>query len=98
MCEEMEALDAGRPCTRAGVDVSLRGELKLLNCGSCGVGTGDGVIGWPKGLFVAKGLFDLHETGRSAILREMGTGSRAYPNTVFCGTSGVCWEACSCAA
>jgi hypothetical protein len=76
VCEEMDALDAGRPCTRAGVDVSLRGEL---NCGSCGVGTGDGVVGWPKGLFVAKGLFELHEIGRSAILREMGTGLRGLP-------------------
>jgi len=24
--EDMDALDAGRPCTRAGVDVSLRAE------------------------------------------------------------------------
>jgi hypothetical protein len=39
--EEAEALDVGRPCTRAGVDVSLRaGEV---NCGICGDGMGGGV-------------------------------------------------------
>ena len=39
--EEAEALDAGRPCTRAGVDVSLRaGEV---NCGICGDAIGGGV-------------------------------------------------------
>lgn len=39
--EETEALDSGRPCTRAGVDVSLR--AGDVNCGICGVGMGDGV-------------------------------------------------------
>jgi hypothetical protein len=63
--EEIDALDAGRPCTRAGVDVSLRaGEV---NGGSCGVGTGDGVVGCPNGLFVAKGLFEL-QNGEVSII------------------------------
>jgi hypothetical protein len=59
-------LEAGRPCTRAGVDVSLRaGEV---NGWSCGVGTGDGVVGCPKGLFVAKGLFELRNRELSIIM------------------------------
>jgi hypothetical protein len=66
--EEMDALDAGRPCTRAGVDVPLRtGEV---NGGSCGVGTGDAVVGCPNGLFVAKGLFELRNRGVSIITIE----------------------------
>ncbi len=90
--EETEALDAGRPCTRAGVDVSLgAGEVD----GSWGVGTGDGVVGCPKRLFVANGLFELRNRTVSVITRD-GTGQDgAYPNAVFCGMSGACWEACS---
>jgi hypothetical protein len=59
--EETDALEAGRPCTRAGVDVSLR--VGEANGGSSGVGTGDGVVGCPNGLFVAKGLFELQKPG-----------------------------------
>lgn len=65
--DEIDALDAGRPCTRAGVDVSLRaGEV---NGGSCGVGTGDGVDVCPNGLFVAKGLFELRNREVSVITK-----------------------------
>jgi len=55
--DETDALDAGRPCTREGVDVALGGGE--VDCDSCRVGieTGDGA-GGPKGLFDAKGLFD----------------------------------------
>lgn len=59
--DEMDALDRGRPCTRAGVDDALGMDV---DCSSCGVGTGDGV-GWPKKLSDAKGLFELG-TMRSA--------------------------------
>ena len=41
----------------------------LLRAGevSCGVGTGDGVVGCPNGLFVAKGLFELQSREVSII-------------------------------
>ena len=69
-CDDTDALDAGRPCTRAGVDELLR--AAEVNCGSCGVGTGDGVAGWLKGLFIAKGLFEL-QTGRSERMSNRDT-------------------------
>jgi hypothetical protein len=66
-CDDMDVLDAGRPCTRAGVDVLLgAGEA---NDGSCGVGTGDGDVDWPKGLLVAKGLFELRNAEVSIFTR-----------------------------
>jgi len=56
--DDTDALDAGRPCTRAGVDVALgTGEVECNTC-CVATGTGDGA-GCPKGLFDAKGLFDL---------------------------------------
>jgi len=39
--DETDALDKGRPCTRAGVDLALG--TGGMECGSCGVGTGDEV-------------------------------------------------------
>ena len=60
--DEMDALDTGRPCTRAGVDAALG--IGRVDCCSCGVGMGDGV-GCPKKLSDAKGLFELRTT-RSA--------------------------------
>lgn len=105
--DDTDALDVGRPCMRAGIDVVL-GAGELVS-GSCGVGTGGGGVGCPKGLFDANGLFELRydmNRNQSAIgkndskssEREKGSGRRAYPNAVLCGTSGDCWEACSCMA
>ena len=39
--DETDALDKGRPCTRAGVDLALG--TGGVEYGSCGVGTGDEV-------------------------------------------------------
>ena len=39
--DETDALDRGRPCTRAGVDLALG--MGGPECGSWGVGTGDEV-------------------------------------------------------
>ena len=60
--DETDALDRGRPCTRAGVDLAVG--MGGRYWGSGGVGTGDGV-GCAKKLSDAKGLFELR-TARSA--------------------------------
>jgi hypothetical protein len=67
--KDTDALDAGRRCTRAGVDVSLR--IGEVDGGCCGVGMGDGVFECPNGLFITKRLSELgNQMGYGAYLTD----------------------------
>jgi hypothetical protein len=73
--DEMDALDSGRPCTRAGVDAALGMDV---DCDSCGVGTGDEVA-WPMKLFDAKGLFELGITRSASVVAKKESGTAGLP-------------------
>jgi hypothetical protein len=107
--ERTQAYAAGARTRATTWTCSMRDDLapgrELTYClvrGRRMVGVAELGLGWSVGQrgYLSQTGYLNYEMRRSAFLRErMSKRQRGtHPNDVFCGMSGCCWEACSCAA